>query len=79
MNGRGLDDYIAAVEHGDFRGLRHDDPDIMRLEENALVEAGLLDPDQPTRWSHHQGQRRLYGDFSPEERAYIRLQLGMVN
>jgi hypothetical protein len=70
-----LDAMIAVAEHGP-RGERRD-PTVMLAEHEALVEAGVLDVDQPTAWSHYEYQRRLTAEFSPEERAQIRVLLGM--
>jgi len=72
-----LDDaLIAAAEHHDFRS---NHPEVMRLEHEHLIKAGLLDPDEPTRWSHLQHQRRMQAEFTPIERQMIRTILGMTN
>ena len=47
----------------------------LAIEDHVLRNLGLLDPDQPTRWSHLQYQQRLHAEFTPSERALIRLAL----
>lgn len=74
----GLDAYIAAVEHGPLRTTTTTDSAVMEAEHRWLAEAGLLDPDQPTPWTHYQYQRALRREFTEEERVRIRVALGMV-
>lgn len=71
-----LDAHIAVVEHGRVTG-NTTDPNVMWSEHHHLVDAGLLDPDEPTPWTQYQYQRRLFGEFTPQERARIRIEIGM--
>jgi len=65
-----LDSYIAADE-GQITGTTTY-PQTMKREHESLVAAGLLDPDQPTPYSHHLRLQQAERDFSPEERRLIR-------
>lgn len=65
-----LDRAVAAYE-GQITG-NATDPAVMAEEHKNLVAAGLLDPDQPTPWSHHQWRQAATSDFTPEERMVIR-------
>lgn len=69
-----LDDIIAAVEHNDFRS---NDPEVLRLEHEFLVENGLLEPGEPTRWSHYCYRKAMDAEFTSRDRAVIRDKLGM--
>lgn len=73
-----MTDYDAwvAAKQGRVTGETRD-PEIMRLEHNTLVEAGLLDQGQPTPWSHYRYLTALHADFTASERAFIRTALGM--
>jgi hypothetical protein len=70
-------DTIISIDEGDIRG-RTGDPQVMFAEHKALLDAGLLDFDQPTPYSHWKYQQRFFQEFTPEERMTIRLYLGMV-
>ena len=48
------------------------------IEDYMLRSLGLLDPDQPTRWSHLEYRRRMQADFTPTERSLIRESLGLT-
>lgn len=50
----------------------------MFLEHERLVDAGLLDPDQPTPWGHLVHLRRMEAEFRPQERRLIRAVLGLT-
>lgn len=72
---RTLDRHISAVESGDWS--RCPCFDCMRNEHNEALEAGLLDEDQPTRFSHHTEVQRMTRPFTKDERWLIRQTLGL--
>jgi hypothetical protein len=69
-----LDAVIAAEENRDFRVPY---PAVMKMEHDFLMEAGLLDPGEPTRWSDYAYRQEMTAEFTPEERWLIRAQLGL--
>jgi len=48
-----------------------------RRRHQIMVENGLLDPDQPTEWSHQQYTQQMQAEFTPQERQIIRFELGL--
>lgn len=50
----------------------------LRRREQRLVDAGLLDPNEPTEYAHRMYLEKSEGEFTPWERAQIRLLLGMA-
>ena len=40
-------------------------------------ESGVLEPDQPTAYSHERHKERQRAEFTPKERAFIRFTLGL--
>jgi hypothetical protein len=64
-------DRLVAAYEGQITG-NHTEPEVMAEEHKHLVAAGLLDPDQPTPWSHHQWRTQASRDFTPEERMVLR-------
>lgn len=74
-----LDAYIAATEHGETDSRLYDVPlpSVWALQHTRLEESGLLDPEQPTRWSTYDYNRRMSAEFSPEERHQIRYLLAI--
>ena len=67
------DRYIAACE-GRITG-NDSEFEVMAEEHRHMEEAGLLDPDQPTPWSHYQWRQKQTKEFTPEERMIIRYRL----
>lgn len=49
----------------------------MRIEYEALMEAGLLEPDEPHPYIHALHVQAAERDFSPQERRRIRMMLDM--
>lgn len=51
------------------------------IEDWTLREAGVIEPDQPTVYSDYVWRKayneRLFGEFSPRERAAIRQAVGL--
>lgn len=51
------------------------------IEDWTLRELGVIEPDQPTEYSHYawmqQYEKAARGDFTPEEREKIRAHLGL--
>lgn len=43
-----------------------------------MLDAGLLDPGQPTEWATIQHQQAAEAEFTPEERRLIRHTLGLL-
>ena len=70
-------DAIVSAHEGRITG-DITDPHLMLAEHSALVDAGVLDPDQPTPWSHHAHMEALRAEFTSTERATIRAVLGMA-
>lgn len=66
-----MDAHTNAI-HGFIRP-NTTDPEAMRLEHEALVEAGVLDPDQPTPYTHYLYQQALGAEFTPLERMQLRV------
>lgn len=54
----------------------------LKRQNDEMVEAGLLDADQPTPFSHYRHmaevKSKLMAEFTADERAQIRLALGLV-
>lgn len=52
------------------------------IHESILRGTGVLEPDEPTEYSHavymENWRKRLYGDFTAAERGEIRRRLGLV-
>ena len=46
---------------------------------DRVGDAGLRDPDQPTREATERYQARMRAEFTPQERYRIRLQLGLIS
>jgi hypothetical protein len=76
MSDAHFDAVVAAHEHP--TGNHPQTPAVMQAQHHALAEAGLLNPDEPTPWAHHLYQQRLRAEFTPDERAELRVRLGMV-
>jgi hypothetical protein len=52
------DAYVQTVENGPRPGrMNTTDPEIMRVEHEWLDERGLLEPGEPTPWTHHLHQQ----------------------
>ena len=51
------------------------------IEDWTLRETGMLEPEQPTEYSDYVWRKRFnkqaFGDFTPQERASIRIALGL--
>lgn len=47
------------------------------IEENYLIESGLLEPDRPTLAAHIRHTERLEAEFTSLERRRIRAALGL--
>lgn len=51
------------------------------VEDHTLREAGVIEDDQPTDYSHYAWmadyEKRMTGEFTPDERYQIRLALGL--
>ena len=51
------------------------------IHETILRDTGVLEPDEPTAFSHATymaaWRKRMYGEFTPQERCDIRMLLGL--
>jgi hypothetical protein len=51
------------------------------IEDWTLREAGVIEPDQPTAYSDYMYRKKwneqAFGEFTPEERAVIRANIGL--
>lgn len=50
---------------------------LMKEQSDRLADQGLLDPDQPTWAAHLADRAEAEADFTPQDRALIRFQLGI--
>lgn len=55
------------------------DPSLMEQRHRGAVEAGLLDPDEPTPYTHWLYQQEITKEFTSMERAQVRITLGMLD
>jgi hypothetical protein len=69
-----FDAYVAAYEHPTTEA-NTTNVGIMRKQHEAWEDAGVLDPDQPTPWSHYLYQRAMTTEFTPAERAALRVRM----
>lgn len=68
-----FDAFVAMNEHEpELLAYDGSDPYVLLLQHNLLVDAGLLDPDEPTHYNHYEYQRIRRSEFTPLERAALR-------
>jgi hypothetical protein len=51
---------------------------VMKIEHDHLIDWGLLDPDEPTPYSHYLWNQDLIKNFTPLERQIISAQLSVL-